>query len=65
MLGMSLEGNIRKWEQLLSLGKETGRQEERDGKEIYLALYTFCNFLNLVLGAFITQSKVTFKNHKS
>lgn len=46
-------------------GKGNWETEERDGKEIYLALYTFCNFLNLVLGAFITQSKVTFKNHKS
>lgn len=53
MLGMSLKHQ--KMVTVVAFGKETGRQEKRDGKAISFSSYTVFNLLNFVLCAFITQ----------
>lgn len=53
MLGMPLKHQ--KMVTVVAFGKETGRQEKRDGKAISFSSYTVFNLLNFVLCAFITQ----------
>lgn len=46
MLGMGLEGNIRKWLTVVTFGKGKWESGRKDGKEIYLSSYTVFNLSN-------------------